>query len=279
MTIRLVDTHSHIHDPEFAREPSATAAAIERARGAGVTLIVTLGQDLRDSEAAVACAGAHPGSVLAAAGVHPHNAKDASDADLDALEALARDPRVALVGEIGLDYYRMLSPRADQRRAFARQLETARRVSKPVAVHAREAHEDVLPLLAEWSRTIGGRLPDGRPPGLMHYFSGDAALARRYIDLGFLISVHTSVTHPKAVHLVDVVRATPVEHLVVETDSPYGAPQRHRGGRNEPAYVCEAAARIAEIKGMSIEAVAEATTGNAERLLCAAVPAASGSGH
>ncbi|MBF6599251.1 MAG: TatD family hydrolase [Dehalococcoidia bacterium] len=278
MTTRLVDTHSHIHDPDFARDRPEVDAAIERARDAGVTLIVTLGQNLRDSEAAVACADAHPQGVLAAAGVHPHNAKDASDGDLDALEALASDPRVALVGEIGLDYYRLLSPRAEQRRVFARQLETARRVSKPVAVHAREAHEDVLPLLAEWSRAIGGRLPDGRPPGVMHYFSGDAALARRYIELGFVISVHTSVTHPKAVQLVDVVRTTPLEHLVVETDSPYGAPQRYRGRRNEPAYLREAAARIAEIKGMSIEAVAEATTGTAERLLCAAVPAASGSG-
>ncbi|MDE3097060.1 MAG: TatD family hydrolase [Chloroflexota bacterium] len=265
--MRLVDTHSHIHDAEFARDRADADAAIERARAAGVTLIATLGVDRADSEAAVAFAERHPDAVVAAAGVHPHAAKDASDVDLDALEALARHPRVALVGEIGMDLYRNLSPRDQQLRVLRRQLDTARRVSKPIAVHAREAHDEVMPVLAAWSHEMGGRLPDGRPLGVLHYFSADAGRARTYVALGFVISVHTSVTHPKATQLAGVVRDTPLEHLVLETDSPYGAPQRYRGTRNEPAYVAEAAARVAEIKCISIEEVAETTTRNAERLL------------
>lgn len=265
--MRLVDTHSHIHDPDFGRGPADAGAAVARAQAAGVTLIVTLGVDRADSEAAVALAGRYRGAVLAAAGVHPHAAKDAGDDDLDALEALAHDPRVALIGEIGLDFYRNLSPRDDQVRVMRRQLDTARRVAKPIAVHAREAHDEVLPMLTAWSRAMGGRPPGGRPLGVMHYFSADADHARRYVELGFVISVHTSVTHPKATQLAAVVRDTPLEHLVLETDSPYGAPQRYRGTRNEPAYVAEAAVRVAEIKGISIEEVAETTTRNAERLL------------
>jgi TatD DNase family protein len=275
--MRLVDTHSHIHDIEFDRDPGGADAAVERAQAAAVGLIVTLGVNARDSEAALACALRHEGVVVAGAGVHPHDAKDATDGDLDALESLARNRHVALVGEIGLDYYRNLSPRDQQLRVLRRQLEMARRVSKPVAVHAREAHDDMLPLLTEWSRAMGGRLPDGRPLGVMHYFSADAAHARRYIELGFVISVHTSVTHPKAAQLADVVRAIPLEHLVLETDSPYGAPQRYRGKRNEPGYVVEAAMRVAALKEMTIEEVAETTTHTAERLLGIAVAAAPGS--
>ncbi len=275
--MRLVDTHSHIHDREFAPDPAEADAAIDRAHDAGVALIVTLGVNRADSETAVACAARHPGVVIAAAGVHPHDAKDASDDDLDALEVLARDPHVALIGEIGLDFYRNLSTRDQQVRVLRRQLETAHRVSKPIAVHAREAHDLMLPLLKSWSHDAGGRLPDGRPLGVMHYFSAGAAHARAYIELGFVISVHTSVTHPKATQLADVVRDTPLEHLVLETDSPYGAPQRYRGKRNEPAYVAEAAARVAELKGVSIEEAAETTTRNAERLLGITIGAAAGS--
>ncbi len=267
MTPFFIDTHAHIHDADF----DDADGAIDRARDAGVALIVTLGVTLADSRRAVALSGRHT-DVLAAAGVHPHDAQGASDADLDALEELARHPRVAMVGEIGLDYYRDLSPRDVQRRVLLRQLETAARAGTPVAVHGRESHDDLLPMLEAWSRGMAGALPDARPLGVMHYFSGDAELALRYIELGFLISVHTSVTHPKAATLQAVAREAPLSALVIETDSPYGAPQRYRGKRNEPAYVIEAAAKIAELRGVSIEAVAGATTANAIRLLGLASP-------
>ena len=261
--MRLIDTHSHIHDAEFDADRDA---AIARAREAGVAIILALGVDAANSRLAVALAERHE-CVLAAVGVHPHDAAAATDADLDALEEMAQHPRVAAIGEIGLDFYRNLSPRGRQMDVMRRQLETARRVGKPIALHAREAHDEMLPLLTAWSREMGGRLPDGRPLGVMHYFSEDAALAHMYVELGFVISIHTSVTHPKATQLAEVARAIALEHLVIETDSPYGAPQKYRGKRNEPAYVAEAAAKIAELKGITIETVAEATTRSAERLL------------
>jgi TatD DNase family protein len=267
--MRLIDTHCHIHDHAFDAD---RGAMLERARAAGVELMVTLGSNLADSHAALSLAEREP-DVLAAAGVHPHDAAEATDADLNALEELARHPRVALVGEIGLDFYRNLSPRDRQLAVLRRQLETAGRAGKPVAVHTRDADEEMMPLLTEWSREMGGALPDGRRLGVMHYFSADAATARRYVELGFVISIHTSVTHPKAAQLADVAREVPLEHLVLETDSPYGAPQRYRGNRTEPAYVAEAAVRVAELKGQQPAQVAEETTRNAQRLLGIAVAA------
>ena len=272
--MRLVDTHSHIHDREFDADRAAT---IERARDAGVEAIVMLAVTAANSRLAIELAERHR-QVFAAAGVHPHDAKDASDADLDALEELARHPHVVMVGEIGLDFYRNLSPRDTQIRVFRRQLKTSARVSKPVAIHAREAHSSMLPLMEDWSREMRGALPDGRLLGVMHYFSGDAALALRYIELGFVISVHTSVTHPKAAQLAGVVRQVPLEHLVLETDSPYGAPQSHRGKRNEPAYVAAAAEKVAEIKGIPVEDVGETTTANALELLGLAIAASTAAG-
>ena len=272
--MRLVDTHSHLHDREFDADRAAT---IERARDAGVEAIVALGVTAANSRLAVELADQER-DVFAAAGVHPHDAKDATDADLDALEELARHPRVVMVGEIGLDFYRDLSPRDRQTRVLRRQLETAARVSKPIAVHARGAHETMLPLIEAWSHEMRGALPDDRPLGVMHYFSGDASLGLRYIDLGFVISIHTSVTHPKATQLVDVVRQVPLEHLVLETDSPYGAPQSHRGKRNEPAYVAAAAEKVAEIKGVTVERVAAITTANALVLFGLQIAASAASG-
>lgn len=260
--MRLFDTHAHIHDRDFAGEQ---ASILERARAAGVRGILTLGVTLRNSSQALALARGYP-DVWAATGVHPHDAGEATKRDLDALEEMASDPRVVAVGEIGLDYYRNLSPRDRQIAVLRRQLETAARVGKPVAVHAREAHDDMLPTLTEWSRAMGGRLPDGRRLGVMHYFSEDARMAAKYAELGFMISAHTSVTHPKADQLREVVRETPLEYLVVETDSPYGAPQRYRGKRNEPAYVVEAVTKLAELKGLPVETVAETTTQNAFKL-------------
>lgn len=271
MTLRLIDTHCHIHDAHFGDDADA---AIARARDAGVELMLTLGENAVNSRIAIALAERHE-SVLAAAGVHPHDSKDATDADLRDIEAMAEHPRVAAIGEIGLDYYRNLSPRADQQQVLRRCLDIAARASKPVAIHARDAHDDMLPMLTAWSREMGGRLPGGpsaggRPLGILHYFSGDASLAREYIALGYLISVHTSVTHPKAAVLQDVVRELPLDCVVLETDSPFGAPQRYRGSRNEPAYVAEAAAKVAELKGITAAEVAETTTRNALRLLTGA---------
>ena len=256
----FIDTHAHIHEGFDDVE-----AVVARARTAGVTAMLTLGVNRADSEAALALARRHEG-VLAAAGVHPHDAKDASDDDLDALEAMAADPAVAVVGEIGLDFYRNLSPRDAQVRVFERQLQTADRVRKPVAVHARDAEVEVFDILRAWVRAPGNA-DGGRPPGVLHYFSGDADLAERYVEMGFLISVHTSVTHPKADRLREVVRRIGIGATVIETDRTYGAQQRYRGKRNEPAYVVEAGACMADVLGIGVDEVASATSAAAIRLL------------
>lgn len=263
MSLQLFDSHSHIQMSQFDDD---RAAALERSRDAGVIGQLVLGTDVASSESAVALAEAET-DVYAAAGCHPHDAKDMDETSLAQLRTLAGDPRVVVVGEIGLDFYRDLSPHDVQIDVLNRQLETATAVAKPVSLHGREAHKALFPFIEKWSQRAGGKLPDGRPLGVMHYFDGDVDLARRYVDLGFLISIHCSVTYPKAATLQQVAAKIPLDVLVVETDSPYGPPQSQRGQRNEPAYVKEAVVKIAELRGENIERVAEVTAQNALRLL------------
>jgi TatD DNase family protein len=260
--MRLFDSHTHIQAPEFDADRDAVIA---RARAAGLAGMLVLGWDVPSSERAIVLAQAHA-DIFAAAGCHPHDAASMDDASLARLDELAQHPRVAAVGEIGLDFYRNLSPREAQLRVLHHHLQTAAELSKPVAVHCREAHETFLPIAEAWSRKLGRKLRDGRPLGVLHYFSGDAELGRHYVELGFLISVHTSVTYPNSPRLQEVARTLPLECLLVETDSPYGAPQSIRGQRNEPARVIEAAAKIAALRGEPVERVAEATLSNACRL-------------
>ena len=260
--MRLFDTHTHIQDEAF---DSDRVAVIQRARDAGMAGMIVLGVDVATSQQAVGLARAND-FVFAAAGCHPHDADKMNDATLDALAELAQQPDVVAIGEIGLDFYRNLSSHEKQIEVFQRQLETAREAGKPVSVHCRDAQGSMLPLIEEWSRSLGGGLPGGRPLGVMHYFAGDVELGKRYASLGFMISVHTSITYPKSDQLRDVARRLPLETLVVETDSPYGAPQSLRGKRNEPANVLAAVEKIAEVRGEPIERIAEATTANALRL-------------
>ncbi len=266
------DTHTHLQLREFDAD---RPAVIGRARAAGVRRMLVLGVDLATSQEAVSLARSQEG-LLAAAGCHPHDAKLMTDGSWEGLEALAASERVVAVGEIGLDFYRDLSPRDVQIAAFKRQLALATTLAKPVAVHCREAHDEMLPILESWSRACGAGLPDGRPLGLMHHFSGDADLAERYVEFGFLVSIHCSVTYPNAQRLQSVASLLPLDKIVVETDSPFGPPQSHRGQRNEPSFLVEAVARIAALRGVSSEAVAEATTSNALRLFAPIAAATAG---
>jgi TatD DNase family protein len=272
--MRLFDTHTHLQAPEFDDDRDAV---LLRAREAGVVGLLVLGWAVASSEAAIALAEAED-DVVAASGCHPHDARTMDDPSWERLTELAHHPNVAVVGEIGLDFYRNLSPRDTQIEVFRRQLELATEVAKPAAVHCREAHEALLPLVEAWSRRQGGRLPDGRPLGVMHYFSGDAELAERYVELGFLCSVHCSVTYPKARPTQEVARRLSVDALVVETDSPYGPPQSRRGERNEPAYISEAVAKVAALRGEPAERIAEVTTENAVRLFALGAGTATASG-
>jgi TatD DNase family protein len=210
------------------------------------------------SEAAIALAAAEP-DVYAAVGIHPHDARTADAAALARIAALATAPKVVAVGEIGLDHYRDHSPREAQRATLVAHLQLARRLGKPVLLHCREAHAELLDVCQAEGVATGG--------GILHCFSGDLAVARRGLDLGLLISIAGPVTYPSARRLAEVVRLLPLDRVVVETDCPYLPPQPWRGQRNEPAYLPVTAARVAELLGVSAAHVATETTRNAARLL------------
>jgi TatD DNase family protein len=255
VSLELFDTHAHLHFPEFDAD---RAEMMTRARQAGVTHMLTIGTEVPTSRAAVALAESEP-DVWAAVGVHPHDAAEADADVLTEIERLAGGPRVVAVGEIGLDFYRNLSPREAQERVFRQCIGLARRVRKPVVVHCRDAHAEVLAILAEERVSEAG--------GIMHCFSGDVAIARRCLDLGLLISLAGPVTYPKARALPEVARFVPADRLVIETDCPFLPPQGYRGKRNEPAYLALTAARVAELRGEPLEDFARRASDNARRLL------------
>ena len=250
----LFDTHAHLHFPDFDADREAMLA---RARAAGVTRMVTVGTDVETSRASIALAAREP-DVWATVGVHPHDAGEADEAAFAEIERLAESPRVVAVGEIGLDFFRNLSPREAQEGALRRLLALARRLRKPAVVHCRDAHEETLAILAE------ARV--GEVGGIMHCFSGDVAVARRCLDLGLLISLAGPVTYPNARALPDVARFVPADRLVIETDCPFLPPQGYRGKRNEPAYLAITAARIAELRGEPLDVLGTRTSDNARTL-------------
>lgn len=244
----LFDTHAHLHDPAFAPD---RAAVLERAHAAGVRRLLTVGTDAASSVEALALSRAWPG-VHAAVGIHPHDAAGADQGALAEIAALARAPEVRAVGEIGLDYYRFLAPRAAQVAALRAQLALAREVAKPVVLHCREAHADLLLILERDGVSAAG--------GILHCFSGDAEVARRGLALGLAISIAGPVTYPNARGLQAVVPGVPLDRLVLETDCPYLPPQPWRGQRNEPAYLAVTAARVAALVGRPLADVARQTT-------------------
>jgi TatD DNase family protein len=250
----LFDTHAHLHVPEYDDDRDGVIA---RARAAGVRGLVTIGTDLSTSQAAIALTGQEP-DVWATVGVHPHDAASAEASVLAEIERMALAPRVVAVGEIGLDFFRDLSPREVQVDVFRRQLELAHRVAKPVVIHCRDAHRETLAILAETGV--------GEIGGVMHCFSGDVAVARRCLDLGLLISLAGPVTYKNARALPDVARFVPADRLVLETDCPFLPPEGYRGKRNEPAYLAITAARVAALRGEPLERFAAGTSANARAL-------------
>ena len=248
----LIDTHAHLDSAQFAGD---LKEVVSRARAAEVSTIITVGTDLGSSHMAVILAEEHPG-VFAAVGIHPHEAAHAGDKELAELALLSKHPKVVAIGETGLDFYRNLSPPDRQRQVFLAQLELAREVDKPVVIHDRDAHVQVLAILKE-------RM-DWR--GVLHCYSGDYEMAVEAMDRGFYLSFAGPVTFQNAHHLQALVRQLPADRLLLETDCPYLAPHPHRGQRNEPAQVRLVAAKIADLKGLSLAKLADITSGNARQL-------------
>jgi len=214
---------------------------------------------LASSQAAVALAEAYP-QIYAAVGVHPHDAKTLTGDMLKELRALALHPKVVAIGEIGLDFFRDLSPRDKQRQAFKQQLALASEIGKPVIIHDRDAHSEIMAILHRWVRG------SHEPVGVLHCFSGDLAMAQEAIELGFYISIAGPVTFKNARRLRELVGQLPLEKLLIETDCPYLAPHPYRGKRNEPAYVKLVAQEVARVKGLSPEKVSRVTSDNAQAL-------------
>jgi TatD DNase family protein len=254
VSVELFDTHAHLHFPELAADFDDV---MRRARAAGVRRIVTIGTDGETSRAAVAVAERDP-DVWASVGLHPHDAAAGDDALFAELERLAASPRVVALGEMGLDFFRDLSPRPAQATALRRQLALARRLRKPALIHCRDAHEEMLTILAEERVSEVG--------GIMHCFSGDVAIARRCLDLGLLISLAGPVTYPNARALPEVARFVPADRLVVETDCPFLPPQPYRGKRNEPSYLVVTAARVADLRKEPLDVLGPRMVENAARL-------------
>jgi TatD DNase family protein len=252
--MRLVDAHCHLERADYAE----VTPLIERARAVGLVHAVVVGQfqGPGDWGNALEMAAAYPDFLSPTMGVHPHEAARATEEDLATLERTCARPEVRAVGEAGLDYYYDRSPRDVQARVFRLQCALARALGKPLVVHVRDAHDECAAILQE----------EGIRRGVIHCFTGDTAAARRYLDLGFHISLSGVVTYKKTEALQDAVRFSPLERLMVETDSPYLAPVPHRGRKNEPAHVIETARKVAELKGVTLEEVAAVTTSNAAGL-------------
>ncbi len=251
----LIDSHAHLDMPHFDADRDAVIA---RAKEAGVSAILTLGVDGPSSQRAVALAQQYEG-VFAAVGIHPHEAKHATPEIYKVLMGLAREHEknhIVAWGEIGLDYHYDHSPRDVQQREFRRQIRMARELDLPVCIHSRDAHADILAILDEEMAVDAGVV--------MHCFSGDEQMARCCLDLGFYISFAGPVTFTNARQLPSVVPLVPDNRLLIETDSPYLSPHPWRGRehRNEPARVALIAARLAELRGISVEEVGQAATHN-----------------
>ncbi len=250
----IFDTHCHLDVPAFDHDRDD---AIARAHAAGVTHLLNPAYDLASSRRAVTLAATHAG-VVAAVGIHPNDSAGFGQSHLTALRELAHAPQVVAIGEIGLDYHWQTVPRDQQARAFIAQLALARELDLPVIVHCRDAYDDALALLRDHGRNL---------PGLvMHAFSGRTDHLRAALELGFYIGVGGPITYPKAHALREMVGAAPLERIVVETDSPYLAPQSHRGRRNEPAYAADVVRAIAELRGLPDGDIARITTDNGRRL-------------
>ncbi len=250
----LFDTHVHLNDDQFNDD---LEEVIERARLNGVGRVVVVGFDEKTIKRAIELIDAYD-FMYAAIGWHPVDAIDLTDDYLEWIEELTAHPKVVAIGEIGLDYHWDKSPKDVQQVVFRRQIQLAKRLDLPIIIHNREATEDVVTILEEeGAKEVGG---------IMHCFSGSPETAKRCLDMNFYISLGGPVTFKNAVKPKEVAKEVPLDRLLIETDCPYLAPHPFRGKRNEPSYVKLVAEQIADLKGISFDEVAKATTENANRL-------------
>ena len=259
----LTDTHCHLDFDRFAEDREAV---VERASETGLVRLLNPAIDPATARQAIRLAERFP-MVYAAVGLHPNSALAWTGAMQGELRELAGHPKVVAIGEIGLDYYWDDAPPEVQQRVFKHQLDLAAALSLPVVIHNRNATQDVLAFLLEWQAGLAAaENPLAERPGVMHSFSADEAAARRAIGANFYIGITGPVTFKNAPELQALVRALPLERLLIETDAPYLTPHPFRGKRNEPARVRLVAEKIAELRGLPVEEVIAVTGENAGRL-------------
>jgi TatD DNase family protein len=251
----LVDTHAHLDDRRLKPQ---IADVLARARAAGVVQVVAIATTAEDSSSVVELAASHPG-VFAAVGIHPNDAAEAAPGDWERINALAGRPRVVAIGETGLDRHWDKTPFPIQQEFFDRHLRLANQLDLPIVIHCRESEVDILKQLGDLGRPV---------KGVLHSFTGDWDLAQKFLDLGLYLSFAGMLTFEnKALDaLRDAAAKAPLDRILVETDSPYLTPHPFRGKLNEPARVVLTAARLAELRGLSLDEFARATTANARRL-------------
>jgi len=248
----MIDTHCHLDFPDFNRDREEV---IVQAAEHGVDRLINIGTDPKTSRFSFSLANSYE-NIHCTVGVHPHDSKTLKPEFIEEMETMAANPKVVGIGEIGLDYYRDLSPRKIQREAFVTQLDLAVRLDLPVVIHVREAMDDAVRVVEKYA---------GKVRGVFHCFPGTVEQARRVIDLGFSISVNGVMTYQKA-KMVEVAAEVDLERILIETDCPFLTPIPHRGKRNVPAYVKHVCAKLAEVRGMEIAEVDKITTRNAEKL-------------
>lgn len=248
----IIDSHAHYDHKRFESDRNALLKFMPEN---GVELIINIGCDLPSSKASIRLAEAYS-YVFATVGVHPHDAKSLTTAGIETLRQLCKHEKVVAVGEIGLDFHHDFSPRDTQREWFIRQLQLAEEFNMPVVIHSREANVEVFEAISN-SRVRRG---------VIHSFSGDAALACEYVKLGFHIGISGVVTYDKTNKLQNAVAAIPLENILLETDAPYLTPVPHRGKRNESHYLIYVAAEIAKIKNLETDIVCLQTTKNVKAL-------------
>jgi TatD DNase family protein len=247
----VIDSHAHLSFKHFRRD---LPEVLTRAREAGVRAIVNIGCDLDSSEASLRLAREHP-DIFAVVGIHPHDATTLDAAARSRLETLADQPRVVAIGEMGLDFYRDLSPRHLQEQAFRDQISLARKKGLPVVVHDRDAHAKVMQILKD----------EQVSHGVLHCFSGDINMARQAVELGLYLSFAGPITY-NGTKAREVISRIPVDRILIETDCPYLTPVPFRGKRNEPAYVKYVLEGVAVILGLPPEEAARIIDGNTRRL-------------
>lgn len=250
-----IDTHAHLTFPEFDLDLPDT---IRRAKDGGIEAIINIALDDAALQKSIRLAGEYPGYIFTAAGTHPHEASGWKESDYQKFKDLTVKHKIIAIGETGLDYHYKLSPIEQQQMVFRKFLQLAQELDLPAVIHSRDAAKDTINIIREENR--------GKLKGVLHCFAGDMDLGKAALDMGLYISFTGNITFPKANIIREAAKTIPLDRIMIETDCPFLAPQEFRGKRNEPAYVVKVAEKIAEVKGLTLEEIAIATTQNARKL-------------